>query len=377
MKKNVIIILVDGARLDYALKSNYFNKLKTKSSFFSQTITYGPHTIAAMHAVFSGSFGSRTGVNSYWSTYKFKKNRFKTLTEYLKENNYFTCADIVSELVLPKQGFDEFLTYDEHKDDLTIRHKKLIQKMNNKFNSKQNFLLFLHYTKIHTTISDEVLKIYNNFSEEYFDNRKQNEERYDKLFQNAEEYLLSIMSEIENLHLNKNSIILIMSDHGTSVGEKLGERAYGAFCYDYTLKTFAYFIAEDLPTIEIKKQVRGVDFMPTILEYLGINHDEKFELLDGESLLPAINGEISPEKIAYSETGNPMRDKAPPKEPNIRAIRTSKWKLIFNEYNDSRELYDLENDPNEEVNLSGKNLEIESILSKKLIQLKNGELVNY
>ena len=86
MKKNVIIILIDAGRLDYALRSSVFNKLKSKSSFFSQTITYAPHTIAAMHAVFSGCFGNRTGTNSYWSTYKFKKSRFKTLTEYLHEN---------------------------------------------------------------------------------------------------------------------------------------------------------------------------------------------------------------------------------------------------------------------------------------------------
>ena len=84
-KKNLIIIMIDGGRLDRAQTSSVFNNLKSKSIFFSNSITYGPHTIAAMHAVFSGSYGSRTGTNSYWSTYKFKKNKFKTLTEYLKE----------------------------------------------------------------------------------------------------------------------------------------------------------------------------------------------------------------------------------------------------------------------------------------------------
>ena len=66
--------MIDGGRLDRALKSPIFNKLKSKSTFFSQSITYGPHTIASMHAVFSGCYGIRTGTNSYWSTYKFKKD---------------------------------------------------------------------------------------------------------------------------------------------------------------------------------------------------------------------------------------------------------------------------------------------------------------
>ena len=69
-KKNLIIILIDGGRLDRALKSEVFTDISSKSAFFSQTITYAPHTIAAMHAVFSGSYGIRTGTNSYWSTFK-------------------------------------------------------------------------------------------------------------------------------------------------------------------------------------------------------------------------------------------------------------------------------------------------------------------
>ena len=72
--------MIDGGRFDYSQNSQVFNDLKNKSVFFSQPITYGPHTIAAMHAVFSGTYGTRTGTNSYWSTFQFKKNQFKTLS---------------------------------------------------------------------------------------------------------------------------------------------------------------------------------------------------------------------------------------------------------------------------------------------------------
>ena len=108
-KLNVIIILIDGSRLDRIMDSSYFQNLKSNFSFFSNSITYSPHTIAAMHAIFSGCYGTRTGTNSYWSTYRFKKNRFKTLTEYLKDLDYYTCADLHSEIVIPKQGFDKFV----------------------------------------------------------------------------------------------------------------------------------------------------------------------------------------------------------------------------------------------------------------------------
>ena len=372
MKKNVIILMIDGARLDYTLKSSIFNSLKQRYVFLSQPITYGPHTIAAMHAVFSGTYGTRTGTNSYWSTYRFKKDKFKTISQYLHDENYYTMADVVNELVIPKQGLDEFLIHDEMKDDLTQRHKSFLEQMKSKNEQDQNFFLYLQYSNIHTGIMNEVLKVYNNFSKEYFEDREKNEQRYASLFKNAEKYVSEMLQKINELGFLENSIILVMSDHGISVGEKVGERAYGAFCYDYTLRTFAYFLTQDISPIEISQQVRTVDFMPTILDYVEIPIDKNYESIDGESLMPLIKGEKTPEKIAYSEAGNPLQDTRPPKEPNTKSVRTSRWKLILNEYDDTRELYDLFNNPSENENLSGTGLEIEDILFKKLEILKAG-----
>ena len=293
-----------------------------------------------------------------------QKNQFKTITEYLHDQNYYTSADIVSEIVIPKQGFDEFQIHDEEKDDLTLRHLDIIERTyaNNK---NKNFFLYLQFSDIHTGISNEVLQVYDNFSEEYFQNKKLNEKRYDKLFKKSEFYLDKILEKINSLGLEKNSVILVMSDHGIGVGEKIGERAYGAFCYDYTLRTFAYFIIPGFSPLEISQQVRTVDFMPSILELLHIPLDKNYSKLDGESLLPLIKGQNVSENIAYSETGNPLEEKKPPKTPNTKSIRTSKWKLIINEYNNSKELYDLEKDPEENTNLIDTNLEIQGILWKK------------
>lgn len=363
--------MIDGGRLDAALKSSFFNNIKEKSTFFSQPITYGPHTIAAMHAVFSGCYGTRTGTNSYWSTYKFKKEKFKTITEYLHELNYYTAADVVNNLVIPKQGLDEFNIHDELKDNLTTNHIEYIKKMKEKNNEGQNFFLYLQYSNIHTGIMNEVLKVYDNFSVEYFENKSKNAKRYDELFSNAEKYLNKIMETIYELELERNSIILIMSDHGISIGEKIGERAYGAFCYDYTIKTFAYFLFPDIQPQKISQQIRTIDYMPTILDYLEIKFDSNYEKIDGVSLLPLFNGSKFSEKYAYSETGNPQNQKAPPKEPNTHSIRTSNWKLIYNSYNETKELYNLKDDPNEKINLSGKNLEIEETLWKELVKIKN------
>jgi len=368
LKKNVIIICIDGARLDRALNSAIIKNPLPGTIFFSNSITYAPYTNSAMFAMLSGCNGNRNGCYSYWHSFKFKNEKFKTLTKYLQDNGYYTYADIHSILAIPSQGFDEFKIFDETLVDLSQRHQELLIKMKTKTDSKTNFFLYLHYSGIHTGIRDSVLKVYKNFSKDYFENRKLNEERYDRLFQNAEEYMKKLFNKIKELGLDKNSIILLISDHGISVGEKFGERAYGAFCYDYTIKTFACYIYPEFENKEIDHQVRHIDLMPTILDHLGIVLDKNYEFLDGVSLMPLIFGEGYTEKIAYTETGNPLNEKAPPKKPNVKSVRTSNWKLIFNEHNQTKELYDLKNDPNEKKNLIGAGLEIEKKLWKKLLE---------
>ena len=372
-EKNLIIICIDGGRLDRSLNSKVFKHLAAKGVFFPQTITYAPYTNSAIHALISGSYGNRNGCSSYWHSIKFKKNEFKTLTEYLHDADYFTHADTPSDLVLPNSGFDKFEVYDESVVDLTERHKELLENMKQINDQGKNFFLYLHYESIHTGILNPVLKAYDNYSKEYFESRKINEERYDKLFSNAENYIENLLEKMGQLEFWKNSVILVTSDHGISVGEKFGERAYGAFCYDYTIKTFAYYISSDFGSKEIPEQVRHVDFMPTILDQLNIELDENFKPLDGVSLIPLINEEPFDEKIAYTETANPLDTSVPPKEPNTKSVRTSKWKLIYNEHNDTKELYNLEKDPAETNNLINSGLEIEEFLWNEFLRIQDNK----
>ncbi len=356
---------MDGARLDRIINGKNYSNLIKNSIFFPKTVTYAPYTIAALHAVFSGTYGHKTGVNSYWSSPKFKKDEYKTLSLYLQENGYFTYADVINNLVLPKIGFDSFVVHDELNDDLTNRHKLLLEEMKKKSEQNKDFFLYLHYSNIHTGIMQEVLKKYDNFSKEYFSKKNENEKFYDELFEKADCYLGEIILHCKKLDLIKNSLIVIISDHGISIGEKIGERAYGVYCYDYTLISTALFYHDSLPKKTIKNQIRSIDLLPTILEMLSISIDSNYKSMDGKSLMPIINGN-NEKRIAFSQSGNPLTNKQPPKEPNIFSIRTDKWKFISNVYNHSEELYDLENDPFEENNLINKNIDITKILRLEL-----------
>ena len=377
LKKNLILICIDGGRVDRAKNSSIIQNFRKENSiFFSQSITYAPYTNSALHALISGAYGNRTGCNSYWHSREFNHNKFKTIVDYLHENNYYTCADVPTNLIMPKQNYDEYYVSDESSIDLKTHHYELLCKMKKLVDSKQKIFLHLHYSGIHEGIRDTVLKFFTNYSKEFFENRKQNEERYDALFTDAEKYLEYIHEKLDELNLWENSIIIVFSDHGMSLGEKFGERAYGALCYESTINTFYSYFSSDLKQKEITSQVRSVDFMPTILEHLGIELDTNFEPLDGVSLFPLINDQNPKENFAYTETGNPLDSKIPPKKPNTKSIRTSEWKLIVNEHNDTKELYDLKNDPLEENNLINTGLEIESILWEEFLKIQEKSVIN-
>ncbi len=52
------------------------------------------------------------------------------------------------------------------------------------------------------------------------------------------------------------------------------------------------------------------------------------------------------------------------------SVRNSKWKLIYNAHNDTKELYNLLDDPTESINLIGKNSDIESELWNELLKIQ-------
>ncbi len=362
---NLIFITIDGARVDRIVKGNFYKKLINKSVFFSKTITYAPYTIAAMHAVFSGTYGNKTGVDSYWSTPNFKKNEYKTLVNYLHDVGYVTIGDSINKLILPKSGFDELTIHDELNDDLTQRHLLLLSNANKLKNDGKNFFLYLHYSNIHTGIMQQVLKKYDNFSKDYFSQKNENAKFYDELFENADKYLERIIIECEKLHLIDDTLIVVISDHGISIGEKLGERAYGVFCYDYTLIATSLFFHKSLSPKFVENQVRSIDILPTILEILKIPIDLDYQKFDGQSLMPILHGDETP-RISFSQSGNPLDSGKPPKEPNVWAIRTDDWKFILNIHDGTEELYDLKNDPNENHNLINQKKDISKKLRLKL-----------
>ncbi len=109
--------------------------------------------------------------------------------------------------------------------------------------------------------------------------------------------------------------------------------------------------APDQPRV-VEQQVLTTDFAPSIIDICGAEHLPKYH---GESWRALAQGEAVPWREAWYYEYN--YEKQFPYTPNVRGVRTDRYKLIRYPHGDGKpdrhlgELYDIQQDPDETTNL--------------------------
>lgn len=347
---NIILINLDGLRRDKVEKCSELNSLKKESIFFSKMNTVAPYTFASLHSVFSSLYPSKHGVNSYYNIFKFRKTEITTLAESLQQNGYFTCCDVISKSAAPEAGFDEYNIFDESKINFEDRHRKLIHSLS----KKEKFFLFLHYTETHKHLVREIIEKYGQDSndENFCKDIEKNDERYSSFLPSCSNYVSTILDEINNTGIKEKTIVIFFSDHGTSIGEKKGEKFYGVFTYDYTLNVFCMMFVPGIQSKIIEKQCSTMDIYPTILTLTGTTQST-IQSLEGKNLFD-LETENNEREI-FVETGGLYGPWPSPSKHNVFCIKRDNLKLIFNATPSTWEFYNLKDDPKELKNLYDEN----------------------
>jgi len=155
-----------------------------------------------------------------------------------------------------------------------------------------------------------------------------------------------ILDRIEHLGLREETLIIFSSDNGYSCGHHgfwgKGNGTFPLNMYENSAKvplimSHPGHIAEGE---SVDALVSGYDFMPTLLEYLGLPLPEGD--LPGQSFLHLLSGRSGGDResvVVYDEYGP------------TRMIRTREWKYVHRHAYGPHELYDLINDPDERQNL--------------------------
>jgi len=210
-----------------------------------------------------------------------------------------------------------------------------------------NHYLYLKYIRSHKNIrwidEDEIIKIIT--------------DAYDALVLYIDDQLKELFKIFEDSGMPEDTIIAIFSDHGDEHLEH-GSFSHGHSLYEELVR-IAFLLKDDIRKGYIDDRVQLLDFSPHILWLLGI---KKPIQMMGSKLLHRntiyMETIVPPIRRTYGDV--------------IRGILYEKYKLIYNETRNQYELYDLEKDPKESLNIYMKELDFSSKLINELRQfIKN------
>ena len=152
---------------------------------------------------------------------------------------------------------------------------------------------------------------------------------------------------LEANNLRDNTLIIFTSDNGMNMGHHgvygKGNATYPLNMFEESVKVpFLLSHPGHIPQGTTNTAlVSQYDFMPTLLDYVGVTNPEA-EMLPGRSFTDTLHGSVAgghDHVVVFDEYGP------------VRMVRTGRWKYVHRYGEGPHELYDLENDPGEQINL--------------------------
>jgi arylsulfatase A-like enzyme/Tfp pilus assembly protein PilF len=371
--KNVLLITIDTLRSDHlgiygyapAQTPNIDRWAQQGARFLNATSTT-PLTLPSHSSIMTGTYPLEHGVRDNGGFYLDEK--WNTLAEILQTSGMKT-GGFVSAFVLDHrwgiaQGFQEYFDHFElskfkmvsldsvqRRGDETLNEAlSWIDK-----NKRSRFFAWIHFYDPHTPY-DPPDPFRADFQDRPFG-------LYDGEISYVDNLIGRIQDYLEKNNLTNTTAIVLMSDHGESLGEH-EETGHGFFVYDATMHIPLIIVMPGQKPVIVGDQVRSIDVYPTICDALGVKSDPAVR---GVSLLPLMHGKTLPQKLtAYSESYYPRFHYG---WSELKALRTAEYKYIDVP---DREFYRLSKDPKEMENLystfSDKAAPFETELSKLLLQ---------
>jgi arylsulfatase A-like enzyme len=391
-EKNVILISLDTLNADHMSCYGYhrktspvMDKFAADYTMFKTTISSAPFTLPSHMSMLTSLYPNETGYIQYvqakdqLAVSRIAKN-VKTLAQYMSEASYKTAAFTGGGMLLSVFGFDKGFQYYYDKFKPVHTADVMVDQAIGwlKQNEQHKFFLFLHTYEIHQPY------IRDYFARQLKKNERSEKEltiaKYDSGIHYTDEQLGRLFEYLKKEGLFENTLIIITSDHGENFRTPIRDSKpvayghHGETLYDCELKVpLLIGGVDDFTGGKVcNQQVRSVDIMPTILEYLGIAHKKDIR---GLSALHLMLGSVEKPRGAYSEAV--MFHAYPGFDP--RAIRTPDYKYIYNmpleRYHGERAhietdmLFDLKKDPEEKNNLATIEYKIHDRLREQLVRI--------
>jgi arylsulfatase A-like enzyme/Tfp pilus assembly protein PilF len=353
-KFNVLLITMDTTRADhigvYGYKEGSTPNLDSAAQngvTFDAAYTQIPITLPSHCTIHTGATIPYHKVRNNGSFAL--PEQMDTLAEILHRENYTTAAFIASFVLDSRfglnQGFDvyndEVLRFgDSIKSYNSERRAELVY---NDFagwfdnNWSKQFFSWVHFYDPHIAYIPP---------EPYLSRFKENP--YDGEIAYMDEYIGKITDLLKTKGVLKNTLVVIVGDHGEAFGEH-GEYGHQVFCYKENLHVPFIIFGPQLPKKKrISVRVDLMDVMPTIIDYLDLSIKNVRHDVQGISLMPLVHGK---NKKMFSERGFYFESKFA--SDALKCAETKGWVEKGYKFFDlpKPELYDLKKDPFEKNNI--------------------------
>ena len=362
---NVVLITLDTTRADHLPVYGYrgvrtpgLDRLAENGIVFDNAIAHVPLTLPSHTSILTGLLPIAHGVRDN-EGYQVDP-KLTTLTEILKGRGYRTAA-FVSAFVLDARfgldrGFDlyydEFNRYQEvNRDDIQRRAEETEAQVERWLPAQKGhpFFLWVHFYDPHDPYDPP-----EPFHSSYAANRYDGEIAY------MDQSVERLLAALRESGVAEKTIVIATGDHGEGLGEH-GELTHAMFLYRTTLRVPLIVSLPGGRARRVAEVVRHIDLAPTILDFLGI---PAVEAMQGESLLPVINGREGDDRAAYSES---LYAKLHYGWSPLAAVTERKYELIDAP---KAELYDSAADPSQKRNLLQEKPEVAADLRDRM-----GEIV--
>jgi arylsulfatase A-like enzyme len=384
---NCLLITIDTLRADYlgcygnkSVNTPNIDELSEKGIIFTKTYCNEPLTGPSHATIFTSLYPRQHTVLK--NGYSLPEN-ITTLTEILYEEGYNTAGFVGAFPVSSKLNFSQgFIVFDDYFSPLiSLSRLSLLKILNHlkfistkgivqrraedvsdsflKWFENQNnrpFFVWLHYFDPHTPYDppDEYRP-----EKDIQDEHSLMKELYAGEIDYVDREIGRVFQTLTDNMLLDDTVILIIADHGESLGEHDYFYDHGYYLYQPSAKIPFIIYSPTLTSfagVKIEEEVSTIDVAPTILDLLEFKPKPEME---GESLLPVISGREHTQYI-YMETYDEERE--------LKGIISEDRKLVYNQKENEIEIYDLNKDPEELTNLYGSGFWFEKDLYRRLLE---------
>jgi arylsulfatase A-like enzyme/Flp pilus assembly protein TadD len=346
---NVVIVTIDTLRADHLacygydrIKTPNIDQLARTGIRFANAFTPVPITLPAHTALMTGQYPMATGIRDF-SGNKLASGT-ATLARVLQSHGYSTAAFLGSAVLDSQfglnQGFDTYYDHfnlgrsrEVHLDEIERRGDQVVDFALEWLESHRQkpFFIWVHLYDPHAPYDppEPYARVYRDHP-------------YDGEIAFADAQVGRLFDYLKRQHLYENSLVVLASDHGESLGEH-GEKTHGFFVYNATLHVALIMrIPGDRPRV-VQQAVSLVDVMPTVLQALNIPLPGRIQ---GQGLMSVIMGR-PPERVS----GQYAENYAPLIHFGWNRLLSLEWRGMKYIETTRPELYDLKADPHELHNL--------------------------